>query len=401
MTAYNVISPASLVAGQPEDISVILANLQAIQGVLNGGIDNSNLNGAAAIAASKLAGYPADALKYLRGDGSWAVQPTLITGDELGYAALTAPVTITSTAEATPTDVITAPTQTFDGSTPALIEFFSVLAQTTAGSNLTLIFQLWDGATCLGRLGYIFAGSSQTGLPIRLMHRFIPSAGAHTFKITAFANASGATVYGGPGGAAPGTYMPGYVRILRVSPVPPSVAAGAFTATYYGTTFPISPADGQEAILVDSVTAPTYHWRFRYNAGSSSPYKWECIGGAPANAYVAAGEATSSTAYVALTTPGPIISLPLAGVYDVRIGCDVSAVDQAGSLMSYDIGATAANDAWGVGAPPRGAGGAHSMFGTRRQTLASPATLTAKYRTASATPAFSKRVMEIVPVRLG
>jgi len=399
MTAYNVISPASLVAGQPEDISVILANLQAIQGVLNGGIDNANINGAAAISASKLAGYPSDLLKYLRGDGSWAVQPTLITGDELTHAEVTVGSSVAATTEAGADTLLTAPAVTCDGTTPVIVEFFSpvVLAPSVAAAQLNFI--LFDGSTPIGQLGQVRnpAGAS-TGTPVLMRRKLTPTAGAHTYSARAYVSTGSGWFGAGTAGA--GQSVPAYLRVLRVSPIPPSVAAGSFTATYYGTTFPVSPADGQEAILVDSVTAPTYHWRFRYNAGSSSPYKWECIGGAPANAYVAAGEATSSTAYVALTTPGPIISLPLAGVYDVRIGCDVSAVDQAGSLMSYDIGATAANDAWGVGAPPRGAGGAHSMFGTRRQTLASPATLTAKYRTASATPAFSKRVMEIVPVRL-
>jgi len=72
MTAYNIVSPAALVAGQPEDISVLLANLQAIQSVINGNVDNSNIAAAAAILASKIAGYPSDASKFLRGDGTWA-----------------------------------------------------------------------------------------------------------------------------------------------------------------------------------------------------------------------------------------------------------------------------------------------------------------------------------------
>lgn len=54
MGFYNVINPASMVAGQPEDVSQILANLQAISGVLNGGLDNSNISSAAAIARAKL-----------------------------------------------------------------------------------------------------------------------------------------------------------------------------------------------------------------------------------------------------------------------------------------------------------------------------------------------------------
>ena len=56
-------------------------------------------------------------------------------------------------------------------------------------------------------------------------------------------------------------------------PLPPSTLG-------YGTSLPASPADGQEHVLVDSVSAPTYQWRLRYNASSSSAYKWEFVGGA-------------------------------------------------------------------------------------------------------------------------
>jgi hypothetical protein len=52
---YNVVNAGSLISGQPEDISQVLANFNAIAAVLNGGLDNSNVAGAAAIAYSKLA----------------------------------------------------------------------------------------------------------------------------------------------------------------------------------------------------------------------------------------------------------------------------------------------------------------------------------------------------------
>jgi hypothetical protein len=73
MGYYNVVNAASMTSGQPEDISVVLANFQAIANVLNGGIDNSNLSAAANIAASRILGYPADGTKSLKGDGTWGV----------------------------------------------------------------------------------------------------------------------------------------------------------------------------------------------------------------------------------------------------------------------------------------------------------------------------------------
>jgi len=87
-------------------------------------------------------------------------------------------------------------------------------------------------------------------------------------------------------------------------------------AVNYGTTLPGSPVDGQEAILVDSTTAPTYQWRFRYNNGSSSSYKWEFIGGSPYTTYLATQEniGTLST-WQDLTTVGPRLLVPRAGDY--------------------------------------------------------------------------------------
>jgi hypothetical protein len=80
LTTYNVVNAASLAAGLPEDISIVLANFNAIAAVLNGNIDNGNINAAAAIAASKLAGYPSDGTKALLGDGTWgAAGLTVVT----------------------------------------------------------------------------------------------------------------------------------------------------------------------------------------------------------------------------------------------------------------------------------------------------------------------------------
>ena len=42
MGAYNINGAATLVGGQPEDVSQVLSNFQAIQAIINGGIDASN-----------------------------------------------------------------------------------------------------------------------------------------------------------------------------------------------------------------------------------------------------------------------------------------------------------------------------------------------------------------------
>jgi hypothetical protein len=98
------------------------------------------------------------------------------------------------------------------------------------------------------------------------------------------------------------------------------VASGGFVS--YGTTLPGSPVDGQEAILVDSTTNPSYQWRFRYNASSSSAYKWEYLGGTPASALVGTDESTSSTSFVEFA-PNQRITVPRAGDYYVTISAEI------------------------------------------------------------------------------
>jgi len=107
---------------------------------------------------------------------------------------------------------------------------------------------------------------------------------------------------------------------VRPTTSPPAVWPMAPGTSAYGTTLPASPYDGQEAVLVDSLTNPSYQWRFRYNAGSSSPYKWEFVGGYPASANVYTTEGTSSGTYVDLATVGPSLVVSRAGEYRVDFG---------------------------------------------------------------------------------
>lgn len=98
MGAYNIINPANLVAGQLENVGDVLANLQAIQAIINGGIDNSNINAAAAILASKLAAYPTDPTKVLAGDGTWPGGIVKLSDTILGAPAATIDITGISSA---------------------------------------------------------------------------------------------------------------------------------------------------------------------------------------------------------------------------------------------------------------------------------------------------------------
>jgi hypothetical protein len=93
--------------------------------------------------------------------------------------------------------------------------------------------------------------------------------------------------------------------------------AAAATSVGYGTALPGSPVDGDEYILVDSTTAPTYSWRFRYVSAKASN-KWIFIGGAPIRSgpSTQSGQLTTSFASVGTAT----ISIPVSGLYVVTVG---------------------------------------------------------------------------------
>ena len=107
----------------------------------------------------------------------------------------------------------------------------------------------------------------------------------------------------------------------------------------YGTILPASPVDGQEHILVDSTTNPTYQWRFRYNAASTSTYKWGFIGGPAAGAEVLGSLTTGSPTYV--DVGGPSLAVPRAGIYMVGLGGQING---AGALALNGAGITASDD---------------------------------------------------------
>ena len=90
---------------------------------------------------------------------------------------------------------------------------------------------------------------------------------------------------------------------------------GSLPKPNYGTSLPASPVDGQIAILVDSLTNPTYQWMFRYNAGNTTAYKWEFVGGPPGlmpnvGAFTVVGDSTNRN----ITS----LTAPRAGVYRVQ-----------------------------------------------------------------------------------
>jgi hypothetical protein len=86
----------------------------------------------------------------------------------------------------------------------------------------------------------------------------------------------------------------------------------------YGVSLPYAPVDGQEHILVDSVTAPTWSWRCRYNASSTDTYKWD-VAGWPLFATAAGQLQIGLNAWTALSST--LIVVPRPGVYICQASC--------------------------------------------------------------------------------
>jgi hypothetical protein len=99
----------------------------------------------------------------------------------------------------------------------------------------------------------------------------------------------------------------------------------------YRTSLPTNPINGQECILVDSLTVPNYQWRVRYNALASGTNKWECIGGLSKTVqyWGSIGMGVTNT-WTAIPTM-PALTAPFAGTYEVMWGATL----QAGSITAH------------------------------------------------------------------
>lgn len=167
------------------------------------------------------------------------------------------------------------------------------------------------------------------------------------------------------------------------------------------TALPPAAEDGQEVYyLADAAAGRLWHLRYRRNG--SPTYPWEVLSASPLIAEVVTSETTTSTSYTDLATDGPTITLPLAGDYDVTISAqsNQSAADFA--VMSYAIGATAADDADQVQASYNSANERQHNTRTRPKTGLPAGDLTAKYRVGTAgTATFAYRTISATPVRVG
>jgi hypothetical protein len=165
---------------------------------LTGSIVNADISASAAIARSKL-----------------ATGLTGPPGTELAYTEITSNVSVTATVEASATTIVTAGAFTFDGSTKALIIFYSPLVITAAVASATVTLWLFEDGSSIGALGTVkTAAGVDTRVPVTVARRMTPSAASHTYSIRATQSGGNGTVAAAAGGS--GNTFPAYIRITTV-----------------------------------------------------------------------------------------------------------------------------------------------------------------------------------------
>jgi hypothetical protein len=153
------------------------------------------------IDADQISGYPSDATRVLRGDGSWPIP----SGYLFSYDEFTAPVSITATTEGSANTIVTAGSVTYDGTTAVRVEFGCV--RLDKGSTETQLW-LYDNGVSIGMIG-----RTPNTCAVMVACRLTPSNAAHVYSIRGAVDGGTGFAQAGVGGA--GVMMPGFIRVTK------------------------------------------------------------------------------------------------------------------------------------------------------------------------------------------
>jgi hypothetical protein len=318
-------------------------------------------------------------------------------GPEVSYQEFAATVALTAITEAAAQTVVTAPAFAADGSSQYLVEFFSCVVEPPASSGNSLWLVLYLDGVSLGLFGIVKnTQATPVQLPVRLARRLTPAAGSRVFSVRGYVSTGTGNVYAGVGGV--GAVVPGFLRVTKVPSAVGAGFGGLVPPTAIGTVLPASPVDGQEFILTDSLTAPTYTWHLRYMAAKASN-RWVFVGGAPMKHYIAAAQGTSSAAYTNLATDGPVLPpVPVFGEYLVEYSALCSVSGGATTGLGAHLSGTLINDHQQT---LSGVGFAGDHAGAFAQNSNAGGIFKLLYKTNANTATFSYRMLKATPIALG
>lgn len=158
-----------------------------------------------------------DQLVVARSSANKSVLAQHLPGWEIGYTQITAPVNVASTTESTGTTIISPGALTFDGS-PVICHFFAPYVKIdSVAAGDSVVVSLFEGATQIGRLllATTFAAGIQFDGARTGLLRFTPSAGSHTYTVTAHATSTTGTPQVGAGVGGTGAYVAAFVRFTK------------------------------------------------------------------------------------------------------------------------------------------------------------------------------------------
>jgi len=175
------------------------------------------------------------------------------------------------------------------------------------------------------------------------------------------------------------------------------------TTSASSSVYSISSQNGDEVVYAAD-SANGVNWHLRYNGSSSSPYKWEFIGGSPLMA---------TAADVNITQPATPIynngsttlsqALTYAGDYDITMGVLQNAKNNAYTSIALSGGTSAsAVDADAIYSAVSGTDSGIHLTRTLRKTISAAAvTVTMQHKGAGSQSAyFNNRSLRVTPVRV-
>ena len=141
-----------------------------------------------------------------------------------------------------------------------------------------------------------------------------------------------------------------------------------YTPTAFVSTLPSSAIDGQEIYYQASgvMAASGITWHLRYNASSSSAYKWEFVGGSALTDQDTGNDVASiaNQTWSGINAGDPIVTIPLAGDYEISHNATLG-MPAAGSMaIGIKIGTTSPT---GVEEP--GTAYSYQALGTARESM--------------------------------
>lgn len=140
-------------------------------------------------------------------------------GHEIGYTQITAPVSIVSTTEATGTTIISPGALTFDGGL-VLVHFFApYVTRSSSGVSTELTINLFESTTEITRFVPAFTDATanqNTSGGVNGFYRFTPTAGSHTYTVTAWAQSTTGTPAVGAGAGGTTAFAPAFIRFTKV-----------------------------------------------------------------------------------------------------------------------------------------------------------------------------------------